>query len=79
MSLHPVFAQALAPFAPAASSVHNLNHDDLYLVDVSTKRVIRRWGCKSATAEGARTHGVTVHPGQALMTGMQAQHFGAMA
>lgn len=79
MNLHPVMADALRPFAPAASAVHNLNDDDLYIVDVHTKAIVSRYGCKSVPAAQARMQGLTVKPGHALLTGMQAQHFGAMA
>lgn len=82
MSLHPVFAQALAPFAPPQSSVHagdGINDDDIYIVDVRTKRIIERHGCKSVVAQSARFGDMPVEIGQALLTGMQARHFGAKA
>lgn len=80
--MHPVFAQALTPFAPPQSSVHaqagdGINDDDLYICDVITKRIISRYGCKSTAAAVAQMKGLTVKPGQALLTGIQARSFGA--
>lgn len=77
-------AQALAPFAPANSSVHaaarrsSFNDDDVYLVEIRSKQVIQNLGCKTAAAEDARRgNGHPVKVGQALLTGMQARSFGA--
>ncbi len=82
--MHPTFAKALAPFAPPQSSVHaqvgdRLNDDDTYLIDVTTKRVLQRYGCKSAMAEAARYNGIGVRTGQALLTGIQARKLGVTA
>jgi hypothetical protein len=78
--MHPTIAQALAPFAPANSTVHtadNLNDDDLYICDILTKRIVSHYGCSSVSAAQARMSGLTVKPGQALLTGLQARSFGA--
>ena len=74
--MHPTFAQLLTPFAPPQSNVH-LNDDDLYVVDIRTKRILQQHRCKSAQAKTARTSGINVQPGQALLTGIQARSFGA--
>lgn len=84
MSLHPVMAAALRPFAPPQSSVHaragdGINDDDVYVVHVATKRVLDRFGCKSALAEAAHRDGLRVGVGTAVLTGMQARHFGVTA
>lgn len=83
MSVHPTMAPFLASIAPVGSvyarAGDGLNDDDVYLVDVATKRVLKRWGCKSATADAARFNGIGVRTGQALLTGMQARSFGALA
>lgn len=80
MTLAAPIAAALAPFAPADSSVHKdairLNDDDLYVVDLRSKCVIRSIGCKSQEAWDARFDGIRVRPGQALVTGMQARFMG---
>lgn len=84
MALHPAFAEALRPFAPAQSNVHvrvgdGLNDDDVYVVHVATKRVLDRFGCKSALAEAARRDGLRVGVGTAVLTGMQARSLGVLA
>lgn len=73
MSLNPTVAQALAPFAPANSSVHRdaINDDDLYVVDLRSKAVVERHSCKSVMADRANVYGMPVKPGQALVRGMQ--------
>lgn len=80
--MHPAMAQALAPFAPPQSSVHvqvgdGINDDDLYIVNFYSKQIISHYGCKSTPAALARMQGLTVKPGQALLTGIQARVFGA--
>lgn len=82
--MHPVFAQALRPFAPPQSAVcahsgDGINDDDVYVVHVATKRVLDRFGCKSALAEAARRDGLRVGVGTAVLTGMQARSFGVQA
>ena len=74
--MHPTFAQLLTPFAPPQSNVH-LNDDDLYVIDIRTKRIVGHYGCKSTAAAVAQMKGLTVKPGQALLTGIQARSFGA--
>lgn len=82
--MHEIMKQALAPFAPPQSNVHvrvgdGLNDDDIYVVNVITKRVIEHHGCKSATAQAARYGDLPVEVGQALVTGMQARSLGVTA
>jgi hypothetical protein len=62
MSLHPIFAQALAPFAPPQSAVHqSINDDDWYVIDAATSKVIRRVSCKNQRPEPS--HGQYVERG----------------
>ena len=84
MEVAAQIAEALAPFAPANSSVHaaarrsSFNDDDVYVIDVRSKQVIKNLGCKTSAAECARRgDGHPVKVGQAVMTGMQARSFGA--
>lgn len=73
MALNAVMAEALAPFAPADSSVHRdaLNDDDLYVIDARTHKIIERHSCKSVMADRAEVYGMPVKPGQALVRGLQ--------
>lgn len=70
-NMHPLMREALAPFAPPRRS---FNDDDVYLIDVRTGNVIKEYGASSETAHMARTYGITVKPGQALVKGMQAKY-----
>ncbi|MBL0897332.1 MAG: hypothetical protein IBJ17_01355 [Reyranella sp.] len=73
MSLNPIVAQALAPFAPANSSVHRdaINQDDIYIVDLRTKQYRRVCGSGYAEYQHLRCNGLTVPLGSAAVTGMQ--------
>lgn len=83
MSVYPTMAPFLASIAPAGSVYarvgDGLNDDDLYIVNVRTKEIVSRYGCKSVPAAQARMQGLTVKPGHALLTGMQARSFGVVA
>lgn len=65
-NLHPVMAEALSPFVQP----RRLNDDDIYVVDIRTKTVIRM------VSNNARSIGFHVTLGQALLTGMQARFIG---
>lgn len=65
-NIHPIMAEALAPFALP----RRLNDDDIYLVDVRTRTVVRM------VSNNARDVGFHVALGQALLTGMQARFIG---
>jgi len=68
--MHPVFAQALKPFAPPQSVVHkSFNDDDWYVVDSGTMKVVRRVGCKAGYKPEAKT-------GQIVLSGMTARSQG---
>lgn len=73
-NLHPIFQQALAPFAPPS-----LNDDDFYIVDLKKRAAVSQFDCASVSAQVARTQGIPVLPGQALLTGMQARMLGVLA
>lgn len=62
-NIHPIMADALAPFVQSRS----LNDDDIYLIDVRTRTVVRH------VSNNARATGFHVGVGQALLTGMQAK------
>ena len=53
---------------------HSFNDDDLYLIDLSKRRVITSYGASSESARAARSQGIPVKPGQALLKDMQAKH-----
>lgn len=65
-NIHHIMAEALAPFVQPRS----LNDDDIYLVDVRTRTVVRM------VSNNARATGFHVALGQALLTGMQARFLG---
>lgn len=67
-NLHPIMAEALAPFVQHRS----LNDDDIYVVDVRTRTVVRH------VSNNARATGFHVALGQALLTGMQARFIGVI-
>lgn len=67
--MHPVFAQALKPFAPPQSVVHSkFNDDDWYVVKAATGEVIRQVGCKAG-------YKPVPEAGQVVLSGMRAKHF----
>ena len=68
-NMHPQMRQALAPPAP-----RTFNDDDLYLIDMRKRRVIQEFSASSETARAARTTGVPLRVGQALLKGMQAKY-----
>jgi hypothetical protein len=78
-TMHPLMAQALAPFAPQQSEVHKiaamnghpLNDDDLYVWDLHSKQVTQRISSSMAYDCFSGSKGWFVLPGHALVTGMQ--------
>jgi hypothetical protein len=72
--LHDTFARIFAtnPAVPRQS----INDDDIYVIDVSERRIVREYGSSSATARDARTFGITVKPGQAALKGLQLKGSG---
>lgn len=73
-NMHPLMAQALAPFAPPS-----LNDDDFYIINLRTRTVVREYGASSPAAQQARTQGIPVLPGHALVSGMAARHLGLLS
>ena len=71
--LDPVMQAALAPFAPP------INDDDIYIINLRTRTVIRGYGANSPAAQQARSQGLVVTPEHALVTGMTARHLGLLS
>ena len=67
-NLHPAIAAALAPFAPRSSS--HINDDDLYVIEIRSKKIVQNLGRTRAPHP--------VSPGQALMTGLNAKLAGVL-
>ena len=78
MNIHPIMAQALAPFAPRSSEVHAIarrpidsaafNDDDWYTIDRETMELVRISSCKSPAPEAK--------DGQQVVRGMRAKYMG---
>ena len=67
-NLHPIFEQALKPFIPPDLSI---NDDDVYVVDIARRRVLRRVG----RMQEMRHQTVPLAIGEALLAGMQAKYY----
>ena len=74
-NMHPTFAAALAPFAPPPL----LNDDDMYVINLRTRTVVQEFGAASPSAQIARSQGLPVKPGHALVSGMTARHLGLLS
>jgi hypothetical protein len=72
--LHPSFARILAtnPAVPRQS----INDDDVYIVDLNKRVIVREYGPSSSTVRDARTLGVLVKLGQAAVKGLQLKGSG---
>ena len=78
MNIHPIMAQALAPFAPRNSEVHQaarividrdaFNDDDWYTLDRDTMQLVKISSCKSPAPEAKE--------GQKVVRGMMAKYMG---
>ena len=68
-NLHPIFEQALKPFIPPETWA--INDDDVYVVDIANRRVLRRVG----RMQEMRHQTVPLAIGEALLAGMQAKHY----
>ena len=78
MNIHPIMAQALAPFAPSNSEIHTaarrpidqtaFNDDDWYTLDMETMELVRISSCKSPAPEAK--------DGQQVVRGMAAKYMG---
>lgn len=53
-----------------------LNDDDYYVIDLRTRTVLAEYGASSPSAQAARSVGLNVKPGQALVRGIQARSLG---
>ncbi len=71
------FARIFAtnPAVPQASR-NEINDDDTYLIDIPRRVIVGHYGSASATAHVARTHGIPLRPGQALLRGLQLKGSG---
>lgn len=70
-NMHPVMQAALAAFAPPKQS---FNDDDIYVIDLVRRVVIRHYGASSHHAAYAKYNGESLDVGQALVKGMTAKH-----
>jgi hypothetical protein len=76
--LHENFARIFAtnPAVPAPTDRREINDDDCYLIDIPRRVIVGHYGSSSATAQVARTQGIPLRPGQALLRGMQLKGSG---
>ena len=74
-NVHPTVRQFVAPFAPPPL----LNDDDMYVINLRTRTVVQEYGASSPMAQEARSKGLTIKPGHALVTGMAARHLGLLS
>ena len=72
------FARIFAtnPAVPAPTDRREINDDDTYLIDIPRRVIVGHYGSASATAQVARTHGIPLRPGQALLRGLQLKGSG---
>lgn len=74
-TMHPIFTAALAPFAPPPV----LNDDDIYVINLRTRTIVQEYGASSPMAQRARSQGLTIKPGHALVTGLTARCLGLLS
>jgi len=76
-TMRPVMSECCA--APALPGSQSLNDDDLYIVNLRTRTIVREFGASSPSATVARAGGLPVRPGHALVTGMAARGLGLVS
>lgn len=76
-NMHPTFASILA--ANPAVPTRSLNDDDLYVINLRTHTIVQEFGASSTSAQIARSQGLAVRPGHALVTGMAARGLGLLS
>jgi hypothetical protein len=77
-TLNHVFQSIFAttPGVPQQISRSEINDDDTYVIDLIRRKIMGQYGPGSATAQVARTEGIPLRPGQALLRGMQLKGSG---
>lgn len=76
--VHDTFQRIFAtnPATPPKMTRSEINDDDTYVIDVTRRTIVGQYGPSSATAQVARTQGIPLRPGQALLRGMQLKGSG---
>ncbi|AFU45864.1 hypothetical protein C380_10815 [Acidovorax sp. KKS102] len=77
-NVHDTFQRIFAtnPAVPQKMTRSEINDDDTYVIDVARRTIVGQYGPSSATAQVARTQGLPLRPGQALLRGMQLKGSG---
>lgn len=77
-NVHETFARIFAtnPAAPPQATRHEINDDDTYVIDIPRREIVGQYGASSVTAQMARTQGIPLRPGQALLRGLQLKSSG---
>jgi len=77
-NVHDTFQRIFAtnPAVPQKMTRSEINDDDIYVVDLNARRIVREFGSASATASDARIYGVSVKQGQTWYTGQQLKGLG---
>ncbi len=77
-NVHDTFQRIFAtnPATPPKMTRSEINDDDTYVIDVTRRTIVGQYGPSSATAQVARTQGIPLRPGQALLRGMQLKGSG---
>jgi hypothetical protein len=70
------FARIFATIPSVPKAATSLNDDDFYVIDLTRRSIVSSFGSASATAQVARSQGVPLKAGQALMRGMQLRYSG---
>lgn len=76
-NVHDTFQRIFAtnPAVPQPSR-QSINDSDIYVVDLTTRQVVKEYGSASATASDARIYGVAVKQGQTWYTGLELKGSG---
>ncbi len=77
-NVHSAFQRIFAtnPATPPKLTRSEINDDDTYVIDISHRTIVGQYGPSSATAQVARTQGIPLFPGQALVKGIQLKGSG---
>jgi hypothetical protein len=60
--------------ARSAQPTQSLNDDDIYVIDLTTRKIVEQHGSGTVAAHAMRSGAVWgVRPGQALLRGLQAR------
>ena len=77
-NVHSTFQRIFAahPSVPKMTQRSSINDDDCYIVDIPRRTIVGHYGSSSAAAHVARTQGIPLRPGQALLRGLQLKGSG---